>query len=98
MIRINPSHVLHLLLAVNVLLVGGFVFFQHVPLSLRSITRMFDVTAEASVPAWYSAMLLAGIGLFALLRGLALRSADRAMGWSLHLILGGGLVLAGRWR
>jgi hypothetical protein len=90
LIRLNPRPILQVLLAVNVLLVGGFIFFRHVPLSLRSITRMFDVTAEASVPAWYSSMLLAGIGLLALLRGLTLRSAGRAAGWSLHVALGAG--------
>lgn len=92
MIQIQPRRVLQALFVVNCLLVGGFIFFRYVPLSLRSITRLFDVTAEASVPAWYSAMLLAGIGLIACVRGLDLWSASRATGWSLHLALGAGFL------
>ena len=92
MLHIQPSRVLRTLIVINCLLIGGFIFFRHVHLPLRSITRLFDVTAEASVPAWYSAMLLAAIGLVALLRGLALHQAGRSSGWILYLVLGAGFV------
>ena len=91
-IHVRTARVLACLAAVNSALIGGFILFRFVHLPLRSVTRLFNVTAEASVPAWYNGMLLAAAGACALLRGLVLRGGGRDSGSSLHLILGAGLL------
>ena len=92
MVEIRARAILWALLAVNAMLVCGYLLLQYFPVSSRALTRWFDLSAEASIAPWYNGAILLVAGLLALLRGLHLRSVARASHWQAYLLLAGGLV------
>lgn len=91
-VRLHARTVLRVLLAINALLVIGFLVTKFFPTPSRAINRTFDLSEEASIPAWYSGAMLLTAGLLALLRCMQLRASDVASHWKAYLVIGAALV------